>query len=324
MQTLGQLKSFFSQAVVNQALLSGTQINDWVYWVATDIVTTAPFWWNRGRPRTFATVDGTAEYFLSSRVMLDNVWGMYDQTSDQPLHKRDIEWMYAQDPTPTDEGDPSYWAYVGHHEAQAIDATGGAVTAVSSNALDTDIDVVCRGPASSIEDYDILTLNGTTSVSGSKSTSFDANAVVEINLESAAQGIVTVTGGSGSTTLASIPPGETRVQCPLIRLFLVPGDANTIQYHFYKTQKRPVSDSEMIDLPEIAYKALHYGIEEIAHFYNGKQQASLNAFEKYREAKRELVSLSERDIAGNEIKDYKETGPFHLRLPETIDGSVTE
>jgi len=83
-----------------------------------------------------------------------------------------------------------------------------------------------------------------------------------------------------------------------------------------------VSDSELIDLPDAGFKAMRYGVEEVCHFLNAKMSDSNNAFQKYKDAKQELVSWSERDIAGNELKGVNTTLPFAARLPEIIPGSI--
>ena len=83
-----------------------------------------------------------------------------------------------------------------------------------------------------------------------------------------------------------------------------------------------MSDADLIDIPDIAFKALRYGLEEISFFLVGKLQASTAAHKKYQEAIRELIAVSERDIAGNEIKNWRESIPLTYRLPDTITGSV--
>ena len=289
-----------------------------VHWVVTDIIGKAEFWWNQAND-TFDTVDGQAEYFLNNRVFMDKVWGMFDEDNEWPLIKKDISKFYAYDPTPTDEGDAHFWAYVSQESCQAVPAAAGVMTVVSSNNSDTSINAVLKGKVLNVENYEILTLNGTSTVTGT--TSWDASVPVSINLESTAAGLVTFTRG---VTMAQIPAGHLRVLRPRIRLYQVPGTTgDTIRYHFYKRSIPLVSDYEIVDLPDIAFKALRYGVEEIAYFLVGKLQASNNAFEKYRSACDELVSISERDIAGNEIKNVKETVPYAYRLPEIISGTVT-
>lgn len=320
MMTLGDLKTFFALGTVNEALRSSgsNTMGQIVHWVVSDIIATADFWWNQGQD-TFDTVDGQAHYFLSNRVFMDKIWGMVDEDNDNPLQKKDLSWIYERDVTPTEESDAKYWAYVDQQSCQAVPTAAGVMTAASSSASDTSIDIVLRGTSSSIERYEILTLSGTSTVTGS--ISWDASLPVSINLESKAAGLVTV---SRSTTMAQIPPGHLRVLRPRIRLYEVPGTTgDTLRYFFYKRSVPLVSDADMVDLPDSAFKALRYGVEEIAFFLVGKTKASESAFKKYQLSLNDLVNLSERDIAGNEIKDYRQPVPFAYRLPDTISGSVT-
>lgn len=317
MITLGEFKNYYATGTVNQALRgANSPMGSIVHWVVTDIISTAEFWWNRGSD-SFATVNGTAEYFLNNKVQDDKVWGMYDQTNNRKLFKKDLSFFYDVDPTPTDTGTSGFWAYVGQSSCQAVPTVAGTLSIVSSLTSDTQR-VVIRGKSSGIEQYEVVTLNGTNSVTSN--TSWDANAILSINLESSALGLVTAT--RGAITVAQIPPGQLRVLRSQVRLFSVPGAANTIQYFFYKRSLPLVNDYEIVDLPDIAFKALRYGVEEICYFLTGKLAASESAFRKYDVAVKELISKSERDISGNEIKEYKTILPFSARIPDTISATV--
>jgi|TARA_Y100000310_G_scaffold145087_1_gene144447 hypothetical protein len=397
MITLGQLKTFMATGTVNQALQgSSSTLGDIVHWVATDIISAAEFWWNRGSS-SFDTVKGQAEYFLSNQVFMDKVWGMFDEDNDKPLIKKDLSWIYSTDATPTEQGDADFWAYVGQAECQALQTNSATLSFVSSNAADTAVDIIVKGVSSGVERYEPIVLDGTNTATATNPLTWDKLKPLSINLEQTVSGVVTGTlttstftissiaasstsgditvttsaahglsvgqtvvqaGASDSAyngsftvtavdstttydvtatftatdtgtmtqswTVSEIPPNHLRVLRPHIRLQSVPGTAgDTINYFFYKRASEPVADSDVIDLPDIAFKPLRYGVEEIANFLTGKMQASNNAFEKYRDAKMELILKSERDIAGNEIKNWRESVPFTFRLPETISGSIT-
>lgn len=316
--TLGDLKSFFATATVNQSLRSQNSLmGKMVHWVLSDIYGCANFWWNQDSD-TFTTTSGTATYFLNNRVAMDNVWGMQDQTNDSKIIKKDLSHFYNLDPTPTDTGEPIYWAYVKQAEVSGVPAVAGVLSVVSSSSLDTSISVLVRGKVSGNDFYEVVQLNGTTAAV--TTTSWDASAVLSISLESVAAGLVTCT--IGASTVAQIPAGQLRVQRPMIRLFQVPGGTYTIEYHYYKRSIPLVNDAEIVDLPDEGFKALRYGIEEIAHFLNAKLQESNNASQKYQLAKQELISWSERDVAGQILKGNDNHVPFAVRLPELIDGSV--
>jgi|TARA_Y100000034_G_scaffold127744_2_gene181165 hypothetical protein len=397
MITLGQLKTFMATGTVNQTLQgSSSTLGDIVHWVATDIISAAEFWWNRGSS-SFDTVKGQAEYFLSNQVFMDKVWGMFDEDNDKPLIKKDLSWIYSTDATPTEQGDADFWAYVGQAECQALQTNSATLSFVSSNAADTAVDIIVKGVSSGVERYEPIVLDGTNTATATNPLTWDKLKPLSINLEQTVSGVVTGTlttstftissiaasstsgditvttsaahglsvgqtvvqaGASDSAyngsftvtavdstttydvtatftatdtgtmtqswTVSEIPPNHLRVLRPHIRLQSVPGTAgDTINYFFYKRASEPVADSDVIDLPDIAFKPLRYGVEEIANFLTGKMQASNNAFEKYRDAKMELILKSERDIAGNEIKNWRESVPFTFRLPETISGSIT-
>ena len=319
MITLGDLKDLFAVGTVNQSLnAAGSRMGKIVHWVLADIYSAADFWWNRAND-TFTTVDGTAEYFLNNRVQDNMIWGMQNQSStERKILKKDLSFFYDLDPTPTDTGTPAFWAYVGQAECQAKPTVAGTLSFVSSNAADISIDVPVRGKSGGIERFEILKADGTNTITGT--ISWDADSLLSISLEQAAAGVLTFT--RGAVVVAEIPPGYLRVQRPIVRFFPVPGSADTIQYHYYKKSLPLVSDAEVVDLPDMGFKALRYGCEEIIHFINSQTSESATAFQKYELALKELISKSERDVAGNDIKGIRHTVPFAARLPETIDGSV--
>ncbi len=318
--TLGEFKTFFATAVAFESLRSTDSImGQIVHWVATDIIGQAEFWWNRGND-TFDTVDGTAEYFLSPRVYQDKVWGMYDQDNDRKIHKRDLQEFYDSDPTPTEEGDAYCWAYVGQSSCQAVSTAAGTVSVVSSDNDDTSFSAIIQGKVAGIQRYEILELTGATAVTGT--LSFAADQALDISVENKPEGVITVT--HGSATVASIPPKQRRIRTPHIRFMDVPGTTgDTINYFFYKNAPEPVDDADFIDFDDAAYTALRSGILEVCLLMTNKPDLSFKAHEKYRQDCMDLIIKSERDIAGNPIKQLRDSTPFAYRLPTTISGSVT-
>lgn len=311
MITLGTLKNEFASFLVNQTI--ATRMSDWVYWVLMDIVSSNEYWWNK-KVGTFSTTSGTAQYFLNHRVNMRQLKAMFDTTNNSEIKERSLEWIYTADPTPTETGTPKHWAYVNQANVQAVATTGAIVSVASSSASDTNISVRVSGKVSGIERTETITTNGTNSVSGT--LVWDAGEISSIVLASVCAGVLTAT--SNSTTIVSIPPGYLRVQCPLIRLYLVPGGTYSISYIFYQRALKPVSDSDIIEIPDEAHKALRYGLEEIGHFNNGDIDFSIEANKKYEFAKKELWKWSNRNLNTNEIKDYTPTIPVAFRLPETI------
>jgi len=312
MITLSTFKTEFANFMVNQTISS--RLSDWIYWVLIDIVSTNEYWWNK-KTATFTTVSGTAQYYLSHRVNMKQIKGMFDTTNNGEITERSLEYIYTTDPTPTETGTSKHWAYVGQAEVQGVAAAAAIVKVISTSALDVNIAVRVSGKVNGIERTESITLNGLTSVDGV--LVWDAGEISSITVASICAGAVTAT--SSGTTIVSIPPGYLRVQCPLIRLFLVPGGAYSITYLFYQRALKPVNDSDIIEIPDEAFKALRFGIEEIGHLNNGDIDFSIQANKKYEIAKNDLWKWSNRNLNRNEIKDYRPSPPVSFRLPDTIN-----
>lgn len=315
MITLGDFKTYYAQATVNQSLrASNSLMGPILHWAITDLISMADFWWNQGNT-TFATVSSQAEYFLSTRVSGNRIWGLYNQTEDRKLHERPLDEIYDSDPTPTETGIASFWSYVSQEECQAVPTVAGTISLVSSSTADISKTAVIKGKASGIEQYETLSLNGTTAVTGT--ISWDASEPLSISLGAACSGVVTAT--RGAVTVASIPPGHPRVQCPLIRLNLIPDSAQTIRYFFYKRSLPLINDNEIVDLPDDAFNAIRCAVAEACYALVGKLQASQLEYQKKKEAIKDLVIWSERNIAQTPIKQFKYPDPVAYRLPDFIN-----
>ena len=311
MITLSTIKSELKLFHVNQTI--GSRVNDWVYWVLCDIVASNDYWWNK-KTATLTTVSGAAEYFLNHRVNMKQLKRFYDTTNNNVIDEVPLEDIYSYDPTPTETGTPTKWAFINQAEVQAVASSAATVSVVSGSTADLSQKVVIRGLVSGIERIEELTLNGTTAVAGT--LTWAAGEIESCVLSATCTGTITVT--SSATTIVAIPPGYLRIQCPKIRFQLVPNGTYSLTYIFYQTPVRPSSDNDIIDLPDEAFKALRYGLEEIGHYNNGDIDFSSAASRKYAEAKRELAIWSQRNLNQNEVKDYATAAPTGYRWPPTI------
>ena len=316
MITLLTLKNECAQFFVNQTIAS--RIPDWVEWVLSDILGEYDYWWNK-KEFSFSTTSGTAKYYLNHRVNMKQISGMYDTTNNGTIAEVSLESIYNGDPTPTETGTPTRWAFVGQAEVQAVTSAAATVSVVSGSTSDSGMTLLVRGKVSGVERYEEITLNGTTSATGT--LSWDSGEIESVVLSAQCVGVVTVT--AGSTTIAAIPPGYLRVQCPVIRLWNVPGGTYSITYLGYQRPVKPVKNSDIIDIPNEAFKALRYGIEEIAHMNNGDIDFSQAAAGKFKAAKMELYNWSTRSLGMNERKDYVPSASFGYRFPRTISATVT-
>lgn len=319
MITLGLLKTEFTSLLVNQTI--STRIADWAHWTVADILSSYDFWWNK-KKGSFSTTSGTAEYFLNHRVQGKQISWMGDESNQgREIVEVPLEHIYKYDSTPTDTGDPEVWAYVEQAEVQASNASGTS-TAVSSSASDSGITVVIWGQVSSVDRYETISLNGTTTATPSSALTWTADSVRSVSLSQACVGVVTVT--VGGTTVATIPPGLQRVQCPRIRLWRVPGSTLALPYIFYQKPMKAINDGDIIDIPDMGFEALRLGIEYIGHKNNGDIDFARAVKQEYKEAKAELFSRSNRELNQIKKKNFNQSPPgVPFILPRTISGSVS-
>lgn len=318
MITLGLFKTEFAQSLVNQTI--ATRLPEWIYWATVDIISSYDFWWNK-KKASFTTADSIAEYFLSNRVNGKQIIWMGDESNQtKEITEVQLEDLYRMDSTPTDTGDPIHWAYVDQSEVQAAN-TATTVSVVSSSSMDSSTTVIVRGKVSGIDRYESLSLNGTTPVAGT--LTWDADTIEGINLSDKCTGVITMT--TGATTIAAIPPGFQRLSCPRIRLWHVPSEVFTIPYIFYQRPMKPVNDSDIIDLPDNAFKAVMSGVDYYGYKNNGDIDFAKEAKFQFEQDKRDLYSQSTRELNKIYRKQFGVSWSNANKwcLPRTISASVS-
>ncbi len=320
MLTLGTIRTQFTNFLANQGV--SNLVGDWVYWSLCDLFKTEhKFWWNKRRT-SFATVDGTAEYFLSSDVWGKDILWMGDESvQGKVIVEKDLEDIYAYDSTPTEEGEPFCWALVNQAHVQSSN-TATTSSAVSSSDSDMSIQVTIRGRVSGNERVEQIQLNGTTAATPSSALNWDADSIYSVTLASVCTGVVTVTVGNN---ISVIPPGELRVECLRIRLHYVPGEVLTIPYIYYKRPRRLVNDGDIVDIPDFAIPCLLKKIEYWGHINNGDIDFAQMANDEYKREKMELISASRQELTRSTKKYWNESiGSPKFFLPRTINAEVTE
>lgn len=320
MITLGDLKTELKYFSANQTISS--RISNWAYWATTRILATPyNFWWNQDK-QDLTTVDGTAEYYLSYRCNPNKLFYFFDTTlQNGTIDKVDLEKIYKYDSTPTDEGDPINWALVGNYGVQA-DNDNSVVTVVSSLTSDVSQTVCVHGKSSDVDVVEELSLNGTTSVSGS--ITFDENSIWQVTLNTECVGYITVTTtGTSTTTIAQIPSGQKRIQCPKIRLWRVPSDARTLSYIFGKNPLKTTKDSDIIDLPDEAFDCLLTGVLHLAHKNNGDIDYSRTLEGDFYGKIQDLINWAEATKSQEMDFCKRSSSKPVFSLPRTITYTVT-
>jgi hypothetical protein len=287
--------------------------------VLIDIIAENDYPWNK-KTTTFTTTSSVPEYILNHRVSGKQIYKIFDETNNREVCEKDLIDFYQEDPTPTETGTPYKWAFVCQSEVQNITTAAGVVSVSSSSASDTNITLIVRGKVSGVERIESLTLNGTSTVTGT--LSFDADGIESVCLGSYPVGIVTVL--QGAQTLSVLPPGYLRIQAPRIRLSYVPGGTYTLRYFYFQKAQRPSSPYDIIDIPDEGFRCLRKGIEAIAHMNNGDIDFAATAERDYEALKKKFYIWSVRNLNKKEVKGYVSSQQgFLARMPDSIVGNIT-
>ena len=120
------------------------------------------------------------------------------------------------------------------------------ITIVSSSSSDTSITITIFGEVSGYPDYENITLNGTTSVDGTKTFS----SVERVVKSASTEGRVTVTANSGNTTVAVLPVGYTTegIKYKKIHIYPLPTTVFPINVFYYKDCYKLVNDNDLHEL----------------------------------------------------------------------------
>lgn len=146
----------------------------------------------------------------------------------------------------TQKAIPTHYRMWGEDWVRAQVSTASAITVSSSSSSDTSKDITIFGNVSGYPDYEVITTNGTTAVTGSKV--FDN--VERVVKGATTVGRITVTANSANRTVAVIPVGDIveGIQYKKIQLYPLPNKVFPIYVQFYKDPYRLVNDGDVHEL----------------------------------------------------------------------------
>lgn len=159
------------------------------------------------------------------------------------------------------------------------------VNVVSTSAVDTSQTITIYGTVSGYPDQESISLNGTTTSSGTKS--FDS--IDRVSRSASTAGRITVTGDSGYTTVAVIPAGNGTDQIiySKVQLWPLPDDVFPINVYYYKDVYKLVNDSDIHELGAQFDRAIIYLAASDIKFEEGQQEGS-NFYQMYMNELKEL------------------------------------
>lgn len=171
----------------------------------------------------------------------------------------DIE---ARDPARIWTGTPIYFTYYGLEYVRAQPAVAGTITVVSSSASDTTQKVRIRGISGGVEQTELLSLNGTTVVTGT--VSWDVPTNTEPTIFSITKDTTTPTAGyvtatRGAVALAIIAPAAQAEERQPFYLWPTPVDAYNYVIRGYRSPRRMINAEDFPDLPSLYHELVLVG-----------------------------------------------------------------
>ena len=241
--TLATLETELQSRLKNRTITSAQRIR-WLN-MAQDDVAIEMECENLKVDPTFSSVVSTKKYYLD--VDFNSIISIRDLTNNIDLRyisESDIESM---NPDETNEGTPHFFSISGLSWTKAQPLSASTVTVVSASGSDTTQKVRISGIVSGLEDTEVLTLNGTTNVTSSKSFS----EIRQVSKDGVTSGVVTVISNDASTTeILKIPAYALAKQYQPILLATTPSTVNSYKVKGYRRPKQLVNAEDFPELPD--------------------------------------------------------------------------
>lgn len=179
---------------------------------------------------------GVEDYVLPSDYK-DCVF-LLDKTNKKQLTQIDFqEWALLYKSDPDTSGTVGTYT-VFEDVARKQPTSASAISFTSSSASDTTQTMYVRGLVSGVEDYETLTINGTGSVSTTKSFS----KVLAIGKDALTAGVITATSNSGAVTVATMSRESLKHIVKKMRLGRIPSQDLTLEMCYTQKQLGMSSD----------------------------------------------------------------------------------
>lgn len=238
------------------------------------------------RKTTFATVVSTEDYIMERDV--DRIGILRQLSTPIKLTQVPDELFFRYMPNPVESGSPLFYREWAVQGISTKLSSADTINILSSSSSDgSTFTVSITGYISGRLTTEVLTLNGTNSVSGSKT--FDAREIY-VSKSGWTTGDITVSRATGGTTLVIIGKDEITPRFKVLTLYPTPGSAITMYLEYYKRIKELVNDS---DAPEFDGK-WHYVVRlgALAKVFQqlGKTNDYIAAQSIYEKAVRAMVA----------------------------------
>lgn len=265
-ETLSEIR-VHCKAVTRAATISNDTVDNLINITLFEISNYHPWTFNR-RKTTFATVEDQEDYNLPRD--LDRISLIRQTESPTKLIQVPDELFYRYIPYPTATGNPKWYRLWEETGVATTLTAADTIDVVSSSASDTSQTISIVGYVGGIKDSEVLTLNGTTAVTGSKT--FQARPL-RVSKSAATTGTITVTENSGGTTLTTLGPEERTARFKVIGLYPIPDADDVSMYLEYYTRIRMlVNDADVPDMDRKWIPVLIEGTNAKIYEYLGKDE----------------------------------------------------
>src|SRR3990167_3661587 len=197
---------------------------------------------------TITTASGIRLYFVPD-CQPSGIIQIVDTTNDKVLSKLDEEDVERIDPDRDDSGDARFYNGYKYSEYEGVPLTASTVDIVSSTADTAQVRIT--GTVNGVFDNELITLNGTTVATGTKSFS----AIHGVRKASTTTGRVTVNVNDASNTVIAYIAHDALIrQYQPFRVWNVPDAADSLRVRFYRLP-RPMINAE--DVPDVSSHEFH-------------------------------------------------------------------
>lgn len=190
---------------------------------------------------TFSTTASTRLYYLPFEF--NKVLSIIDTSTNIELEQTNEPYLEGIDPDRSTTGTPYFYATQGMDWVKGQPTSATTISIVSSETTDTTQRVRINGVVNSVADTEILTLNGTTTVTGTKSFS----EIYTIAKDSTTAGKITVT--AGAVTIGAMAPNELAHQYQAVSLWPTPDSTLTMRARGIRRCRAMVNDQDFPDYP---------------------------------------------------------------------------
>lgn len=251
---------------------------------------------------TFASVASTQRYFFRADIL--KILGIFDTDNDKKLIEYTDQRWDMLDVDRDSEGTPYGFRQWSPTEYERQLSSGSTITVVSSDNADTTQKVRINGVVGGVNDTELLTLNGTTNVTGSKTFT----AIHGVRKDGATEGKVTVT--DGSNTLAVIAPADLYTQYQPVDMVYIPDAVYNYRVKFVRTPRKMVNAEDVPDVPELYSDLVLIGAEIEA-------REDLNDFQRANDL-RAIFDNEHKDIKANQGSNRRRRRIYGRRRPTII------